>query len=204
MYQLNVAAARQADNVGSYLNEMGAYKGVIVSAYEKVSKTKGTKGVCIVFESNGQKARFDMWVRRADGTDLPDFGKLMSLMTCAKVKSLAPKSGIVKIYDRDANAEADHQVNVLPELVGKSVSIAFETEDYQYNGEVKTKLIPKHFASDDGFTAGEIFDKKTTATQFEKLLGYLRHRPLRHTQLQAQQQQKPAASFNDMDDDIPF
>jgi hypothetical protein len=210
-YALNADEARKADSTGSSIRELGKYVGKFTQA-EDITATTGTKGIALTFETNGgQKTRFSLYTQKANGETIMGFQALMAIMTCLKLRTIDPKQGTIKFWDNDAREEKTRTGTVFPDLCNKPVGVLLETEDYlNRNSEVKTRMVfAGAFQADTELTASEILDKKTTPAQLEKMVAYLRHRPVKAAK-GAQPAARTAApagggsGFDDMDDDIPF
>jgi hypothetical protein len=214
MYSLNTTAARQADERSGRITEIGKCIGTFTRA-ENVSSAKGTKGIDFAFETpDRQNANFTLWTYNKEGKELYGFKQLQALMTCLRVKNIAPSTALVHKWDRVANGMVDVQAEVFADLMAVPIGILFETEDYQkfkdnMPVDVGTKVVPAYFFdAKSELTASEILDKKVTPVQLAKLVQTLKHRPLRKQSGQAPASQSaPAPSgngFDEMDDDIPF
>lgn len=209
-YALDPTAARKADSIGTSIREMGKYNGKFLQA-EDITASTGTKGVALTFEANGQKTRFSLYTKRANGETIMGYEALMAIMTCMGLRGIKPSQGTVKFWDNDAKAEQTKAATVFPDLCGKPIGILLETEDYvNRNGEVRTRMVfAGAFQADTELTATEILDRKTKPEQLPKMVAYLRHHPVKtakgaaapHTPAGAS---KPSSGFEDMDDDIPF
>lgn len=212
MYSLNTTAARQAEERSGRINEIGKFVGIFTRAEDVVS-SKDTRGIDFAFETpERQSANFTLWTFNADGKELYGFKQLQSLMTCLRVKEMAPKAAIVRKWDRTAGGMVDVEGMIFEALMKKPIGILFETEEYQkYENKqpagVGTKVVPAYFfdASSE-MTASEILDKKVTPAQLAKLVLTLRHRPLRgKSTAAADSGGVPAGAGGSIeDDDIPF
>lgn len=207
MYQLDTQAARKADQTGNRISEIGKYVGTFTQA-EDITAGTGTKGVAFRFESGGQTANLSLYTQKSNGDQIMGYQVLMAIMTCMKLRGIAPKPGTVKYWDNDAKAEATRQGQVFPDLCGPKIGLLLETEDYPKNdGGVGTRMvIAGVFQADTELTASEILDKKTKPEQLEKMVARLHHRPVRSGKAPARAA-APAgggSGFEDMDDDIPF
>ena len=209
MYALDPNEARKADQTGSRISEIGKYVGVFTQA-EDLTAASGTKGVGFRFEANGQSANLSLYTTKTDGTKLMGFQALMAIMTCMKLRGIAPKPGTVKHWDNEARQEVSKQAQVFPDLCGPRIGLLLETEDYtKTDGSVATRMvIAGVFQANTELTASEILDKKTQPEQLQKMVGRLHHRPVKGT---APRQARPAAApagggsgFDDFDDQIPF
>ena len=207
MYALDANEARKADNTGNSIREMGKYTGKFIQA-EDITASTGTKGVALTFEANGQKTRFSLYTKRANGEIIMGFQALMSIMACLKLRNITPQQGTITFWDNEARAEKTKTGTVFPELCGKPIGLLLETEDYlNRDGEVRTRMVfAGAFQSGSELTATEILDQKTKPEQLEKMVAYLRHRPVKAAKgaTAAIAPSKPSSGFDDMDDDIPF
>lgn len=218
MYELNTAEARKADSAGNSIKEMGKYIGIFTQAEDVTAKT-GTKGVALMFESNGQKARFTLYTKRANGESIMGLQALMAFMTCLGLRNIAPVNGQITAYNYETKSEEKKPGTVFPELCNKPIGVLLETEEYlNANQEPRTRMIfAGAFQAQTELTASEILDKKTKPEQLAKMVAYMRHRPLkagapRPAASPAISHAAPAAArpggsgFDDMDDmdDIPF
>lgn len=213
MYELNTDSARKADSGGQMINEVGKYVGTFTQA-EDITAKSGTKGVGLTFESNGQKARVSLYTKKADGTNIMGFDTLMAIMTCLKLRSIKPASGVVKSWDNEQRKEVEKQATVFPDLCGKPIGLLLETEDYlKQDGSLAANpriVIKSVFQAETELTASEILDRKTVATNLPKMVAGLRHRPLKNAPKPKAQDDygfdhQPAhAGFDDDDGSIPF
>lgn len=207
MYALDATEARKADNTGSSIREMGKYTGKFIQA-EDITASTGTKGVALTFESNGQKTRFSLYTTKANGEHIMGFQALMAIMACLKLRNITPQPGAIKFWDNDAKAEQTKQGAIFPELCGKPIGILLETEDYlNRNGELRTRMVfAGAFQAGTELTASEILDQKTKPEQLEKMVAYLRHRPVKAAKgaPTAPTANGGGSGFDDMDDSIPF
>lgn len=210
MYALDTQEARKADTQGNQIKELGKYIGSITQA-EDITAKSGTKGVTLNFTSNsGQKTRVSIYTVKADGTKLSGNSMINALMACLSLRDIAPKPGKVTHYDYDAKQDVVVDGSVFPELC-KPVGVLLETEDYLKNDGVNvgTRMVLRGvFQANTELTASEILDKKTKPEQIEKMVAFLRHRPLKDAKPQAERQHSQGggggSGFDDMDDDIPF
>lgn len=210
MYALDANEARKADNTGTSIREMGKYIGKFIQA-EDITASTGTKGIALTFEASGQKTRFSLYTKRSNGEIIMGYQGLMAIMTCLKLRNIAPQKGVITFWDNDAHAEKTKEGTVFPDLCNKPIGVLLETEDYlNRDGALKTRMVfAGAFQADTEFTATEILDKRTKPEQLEKMVAYLRHRPIKAAKSGSApaRQAAPAAGssgFDDMDDDIPF
>lgn len=209
MYSLNTTAARQAEERSGRIAEIGKYVGLFTRA-EDITSAKGTRGIDFAFETPERlSANFTLWTLNAKGEQLYGFKQLQALMTCLRVRDIAPKSAVVRKWDSASQGMVNVEGSVFEDLMNKPIGILFETEDYAKNDKsVGTKVVPAYFFdAKSELTASEILDKKFTPAQITKLLPTLKHRLLKTGAGNA----SPAASgtqvdggLSSMDDDIPF
>lgn len=206
MYSLNTTAARQADERSGRINEIGKFVGIFSRA-EDVTSKKETRGIDFAFETpDRQSANFTLWTFNKEGAELYGFKQLQSLMTCLRIKDMAPKTAMVRKWDRTSEGMIDVEGMVFDALMNKPIGILFETEDYPKNdGSTGTKVVPAYFFdARTELTASEILDKKVTPAQLAKLVLTLRHRPLRGKQAAPAATNAAPAGGGFDDDDIPF
>lgn len=207
MYALNTQAARQADERFSRVDQPGQYAGTFLRA-EDVTSKNGARGIDFDFETaDKQAAQFTIWTFDRQGKEIPSSMKLVSaLMTCLSVRNLELAPIRVKKWNRDTGSRQDMDVEGFPAIMGKPIGVLFDTEDYPKNdGTVGIRvLLAGCYRAADGLMAGEILDKKVTATQLAKFVQTLRHRAARPAQGQAQRAPATAGGFETMDDDVPF
>lgn len=217
MYQLDLQAARESDNFGSYLNETGKYKGKFTRAEALVSKNKGTHGIGFTFETDSkQTTRFDIWTMKPDGETLTGYKALQAIMTVLRVRGIQPVQGTVDRYDYEAKQNKKVQADVFPELTGKPIGLVLRNTEYakvkdgHETGETGWRLELVAPFDTNEFTASEILDKKTQPEKLASLMAHLADKPMKNRPLAAApgrvQRQSSAADsgFDDMDDDIPF
>jgi hypothetical protein len=210
MYSLNTTAARQADERSGRISEIGKYVGIFTRA-EELRSAKGTQGIDFAFETaDRQSANFTLWTFNKDGKELYGFKQLQALMACLRVREMAPKTAMVRKWDRTAQGMIDIEGQVFEALMSKPVGILFETEEYQkftnnVPTDIGTKVTPAYFFdAQSEMTAREILDKKVTPVQLAKLVQTLRHRPLRKTAGSTTSGDAQPAGNGFDDDDIPF
>lgn len=209
MYQLDTKAAQKADQTGNRITEIGKYVGTFTQV-EDITAGTGTKGLALRFDSNGQGANLSLYTKKADGETIMGFQVLMAIMTCLQLRSIEPKDGTVKYWDRQTNSEETRAAKVFPDLCAKPIGLLLETEGYFKNdGSTGTKMvIAGVFQAKTELTATEILERKTTPAMLEKMVARLHHRPAKAARRTA----TPGAAssghasggFDDMDDDIPF
>jgi len=129
MYTLDTKEARKADQSGGRIQEIGKYIGTFKQAEDVTAKT-GTKGLGLRFDSNGQVANLSIYTMKSDGTPIMGFQTLNAIMTCLKLRNLAPSDGKVMRWDNESRTEYEEQASVFHELTNKQIGLLLETEDY--------------------------------------------------------------------------
>jgi len=202
-YNLQPEQAKQADNVGTRITESGKFVGVFTRA-EAIKSKKETDGVEFAFAAtNGQSADFlTLWTHNKDGEEIFGLKQLNALMTCMRVKAIAPIQGSVEKWENGAKAKVS--TTIYPELMGKKIGLLLQREEYiKSNGETGSKFnIYACFEADTELVASEILDKTTTPTKLPKILATLKDRPAQNRG--GASQPTGAAGLVAMDDDIPF
>ncbi|MDO9313363.1 MAG: hypothetical protein Q7T97_02320 [Burkholderiaceae bacterium] len=210
-YELDTQQARKADQRGAFINDTGKYVGKIIRA-EEIIANSGTKGIDFSFKTDGgQQARFALYTEKGDGSRISiGHAFVMALMTCLKVRSISPSQMRVKKWDTAAGAEVDASAPCFADLMNKDIGVLLEAEEYaKNNGETgKRMVLAGVFQAGTELTASEVLDKKTAPEQLPKMVSMLRDRPLKAARPPARssapQPRSGGASFDDMDDDIPF
>lgn len=142
-YQLDPAAAKNANSGGKRISEAGVYVGKIHAAWCETNKN-GTEGVFIQFHANtGQEAGpLALYTFNKDGKALSGYDALNALMTCVRVKELQPSKGKVTVYDFDSQSDVEKTKDVFPALNGKPIGFLLRLEEYENSGgELKTRLV---------------------------------------------------------------
>lgn len=215
MYTLDASAAKQADNIGAYINETGKYVGTFVRAEKLVSANAGTHGIGFTFKNDGgQSTRFDIWTMRANGEKLSGMNQVNAMMACLQTRQLTEVARKVMKWDWDANKEVLMDATVFPELMDKRIGLLLRSEEYEKmqngapTGETGWRMgLFACFQADTELMASEILDRKTSPEQLTKVVAMLADKPLKrrasgHASTSGQAPAgRPAI---DMDDDIPF
>ncbi|OZI56772.1 hypothetical protein [Bordetella genomosp. 4] len=205
MYALDPNAAKQAENTGSRITELGKYKGQFTRAQHIVSKNTGTMGIDFDFVSEtNQRARFSIYTQKSDGSTIYGYKQLMAMMTCLGLRNLAePKYIKAKIYDFDLKREVETEVEQFAELLGKPIGLLFSMEEYD-DGKWRPSLSGVFRASDE-LVASEILDRKTQPQQLAKMVLALRDKPFRGSRGGSiDEGNRALAAAGGDDDDIPF
>jgi len=210
-YQLNVEAAKQADNINSRIDTRGKYPGMLTRA-EPIKSKKGSQGVDMSFKSDtGATADYlTIWTHNADGKQLQGYNALMAIMTCMRVKSLKAEVGEIEKYDQDQQKRVKVNTPIFKELMNKPFGLVLHMEEYEKTaGGTTWKPSISGVFDKDEFTASEILNKAQKPGTLDKMLDALRDRPLKAGG-QAHKQSAPSSvapdsgPFSDMSDDIPF
>lgn len=222
MYKLDATAAREAENIGSFLSETGKYKGRFLRAEKLVSSNKGTHGIGFTFEADSkQTTRFDIWTMNAQNEHLSGYKAINAIMVCMKIRVLSVAVGQVERYDYDTKQRNQVQAEIFPELLGKPIGLVLQSTEYekmrdgQKTGETGWRLeLVAPFEAGTEFTAAEIMDKATQPKKLSSIVATLADRPLKNKPAQRQQSanydQAPPAGhpanggFNAADDDMPW
>jgi len=209
MYNLNTSAARDADNISSYLKESGKYKGVFTRA-EALLSEKGTKGIGFTFEEEGKRTtKFDLWTLNSKGEELPSFKQVMAIMTCLRVKTMSPTKAIVDRYNFDDRKTEKVEAEVFADLMNKPIGLVLRNTEYEKmkegkkTGETGWRLELYTVFDKDEFTASEILDKKTTPEKLALAIAGLQDKPLKAGSVQKQAANN-ASDVPEFFDDIGF
>lgn len=208
-YNLDPNQAKQA-GVSNRITESGMYTGRFVRA-EAIKSRQETEGVEFTFESvDGQTADFlTCWTYNADGKELYGLKVLMAVMTCLRVKQLAPREMMFQKHDGSQRGIG------YPDLTNKPIGLLLQREEYEkQDGSVGFKFnIALPFEASSGLTAREILSSVTAPNDMERALAGLRDKPLKsRPDTQYASSGHPAnrvpgsggSGLAGMDDDIPF
>lgn len=209
-YSLDTGAAKKADQRGGFINEIGPYVGVFTRAEEVTAQT-GTQGIAFTFKSDdGQQCDFTLYTIKSDGTKLSGYDQVNALMACLSLRTIEPREGMVRRWNRDEQREYQEPATVFPELMGKEIGVMLETREYERrDGKTGTSMeLAAFFRAKDQFMASEILNRGTEPAQYAKTLKTLRHRPLKNTPRKdsAMSYHAPTGGGDPFDDEdsIPF
>lgn len=201
-YQLNPNNAKQV-GVTSRIQEKGAYPGTFTRA-EAIQSKKGTHGIELSFRSNdGETADYlTLWTHSNDGKELYGRKVVDALMTCMKLRQIAPRLGSVKKYDPELREETTVQATIFPELMNRPIGVMLVREEYEKSdGSTGWKLvIVGAFDPVNGTVPVEILENRGPG-MLDKMVASLRDRPLRKGS-GGDGHDAPRATVGD--DDIPF
>lgn len=215
MYDLDVNAAKQADQTGKFIKETGKYIGRFIKA-EDLTAQSGTKGVSFTLEADDKRtANFTIYTIKADGTKLFGYQTLMAIMACLKLRKINPPViGVATKYDFDQKKEVQYQAPLLLDLMNKPIGVLLQNCEYEKQkdrvptGEYGWKIeIQGAFEAATELTATEVLSGKTKPEMLANMVAHLADRPLKN---KSGSSPRPASSGNDscsgpaFDDDIPF
>lgn len=210
MYNLNTTAARDADNISSFLKDSGKYKGMFTRAEALLSK-KGTKGIGFTFEDESKRTtKFDLWTLNDKGEELPSFKHVMAIMTCLRVKTMSPSKAIVERYNFDDKKTEKVEAEVFADLMNKPIGLVLRNTEYEKmkdgakTGETGWRLELYTVFDSNEFTASEVLDKKTTPEKLAVAIAGLQDRPLKGGSSAKQQANSASDVPAFFDDGIPF
>lgn len=215
MYELNPTLAKKADVIGSYIQDTGKYIGVFLRAEKLTSAKANTEGIGFTFkDDSGRECRFDVWTRKADGTELSGLNQINAMMGCLKVRTMKPVVMAIKKWDNDARTDTQQEAACFSELMNKHIGLLLRMEEYdKMDGGQKTGATGWRvglfavFQADTEFMASEILSSKTKPEALEKIIPMLADKPLKKTGSRnsgaVNGGSAPPESIQ-FDDDIPF
>lgn len=202
-YQLSIEHAKSADSGGNRITETGKYIGKFTRAEAVTSKQK-TEGLEFTFVSNaGQEADFlSCWTYNVDGKELFGLKVLNALMTCMKVRGIAPSDATIEKFDNGGKKQV--KATVFADLMNKPIGLLLQREEYiKENDQTGYKFnIVGCFDPATELTASEILDKKTSPERLGRMVASLKDKPA----AKRSGSSHPNAPGNDggFSDDIPF
>lgn len=174
-YDLDTAAAKEANSGGKRITEHGTYTGQFIAAWYECNQN-GTESVKFIFASEGQEAGpLALYTHNGKGEELPSYKMLNAIMCCLKVKRITTKDGTVKLYDFDSKQEVIKQKDIYPELIGKPIGLVLTSEEYRANnGDIKTRLnIAAPFHAETKRMANEVLSGASDAVDLSKFTDWL-------------------------------
>lgn len=224
-YDTTHAAAADAGGLGKFIDESGEYVGTITHA-RAVQSSKGGWGVEIGFaDDDGRKTKYPMtlWTLGPDGSRYFGHDILDTVLICAGMKpAMALKPGKVKYmkYDFDLRADIEEESDGYPGLTGKRIGLLIQREWYTTKAgkDASRHSIFGAFDAETHQAASEKLEGKP-AEITAKRLSALRDKDSRtpgggpgvldgaapaDNGFGAPKPAKPAGSFDDLSDDIPF
>lgn len=212
MYDLDVNAAKQADQTGKFIKETGKFVGKFTKA-EALSAATGTKGIAFTFEAEDKRtANFSIYTVKSDGTKLYGYQTLMALMACLKLRKInEPVMGTATKYDFDEKKDVQYQAPLLLDLMNKQIGVLLQNCEYEKQkdrvptGEYGWKIeIQGAFEAATELTATEILSGKTKPEMLANMVAHLADRPLKNKAVSSSRPASSGGPSSDMDDDIPF
>ncbi len=204
-YDLNPEQAKQAES--ARITETGKYVGVFTAAYGTESQ-KHTEGIEFAFKTDdGRTADFlTLWTYNADNKELFGLKVLNALMTCARVKRLAPAAGTIDKWENGQRVKVAAQV--FPDLTNKRVGLLLQREEYRkQDGSTGNKFnIVGAFDAESEMTASEILAKASKPEKLAGMVASLRDKLLVGGGSAGSHSSAPAENGGGgfPDDDIPF
>lgn len=214
-FNLDTAAAREANAGGKRITTTGKYVGTILAAFYE-QNDKGTESVSFMFEADNKQEAGPLTIYTHNGTGeaLGGYKLVNAIMTCCQLKSITTKQLPVKFYDYDAKATVEKTKEVYVEFSGKRVGFVLQEEEYQKtrgDGGIGTRIvIAAPFSAESELMAAEILDRKTTPEALGRYMDYIAKSPvrkLRNSRPASQQSSQAIAAYNAyaaLDDDIPL
>jgi hypothetical protein len=210
-FTLDTQAAKEANSGGKLIKESGAYVGTFKAAWYE-QNDRGTESVQFLFESHeGQEAGpLPLYTHNGQGEPLPSFKTFHAILTCMKLHGVRSQPGAVDLYDFDSHSTVRKNKAIYPELMGKSIGVVFQREEYEKrSGDVGERLLLiGAFEPGTRRMAAEILDNKE-AKALDGLLRWLDSHPVKmHTRRgqshQPQSNYQPSSASGGFSDDIPF
>ncbi|BBE09745.1 Putative uncharacterized protein [Mycoavidus cysteinexigens] len=206
MYQLNIEAARLAEQRSSRITAPGAYEGQFMQAVEVTSPHK-TRGIELVFETeNKARAYFTLWTLDIDKKELYGYRYLNALMVCLGLEKLESEPGAIRKWEE--NEMVNKRVQVFKALLDKEIGVLLDTEEYEKrDGGIGIRVAPVgFFCTSTKRMASEILDQTREAEQLKELSKMLKHRPLKKSNIPFSRESCATAPspLSDIDDDISF
>lgn len=209
-FNLDVESAKKADKEGGRINRTDKFVGTI-SKFEFVQASTGTQGFEVeLVTDEKEEGRFFVWTTGSDGKSFFGRDKINAMMTCCAVKTLTPTKRSIEKYNFDSKGMEWKEGYTAPEIEGKEVGMLLQLEEYEKDGELKTRLnLISCFQASTGLMAKEILERKTTPELLEKAYARLmKNGDKKLPQSQAQTQgggygQTSSTAIKD-DDDLPF
>lgn len=174
-YDLDPAAAKEANSGGKRITDPGAYNGSFRAAWSETN-AKGTESVCLIFVNDaGQEVGpLMLYTHNGEGKALPSYKMLNALMACMKLRQITVAPGKVKLYDFDAQQDIERDKQCYPQLVGPKVGLVLQGEEYENrSSEVKTRLvIAGCYEAGTRRMADEILNKADSAKSLDRFLAW--------------------------------
>ncbi|MGQ5522954.1 hypothetical protein ACUHMQ_06790 [Chitinimonas sp. PSY-7] len=214
-YEIDVQAARKADEKSSRISSTGNYIGTFKHAIARTSQIKGTEGVELHFETaDKQEARFTLWTFKGTGEPLSGFNTLQAILTCLQIRNINAVPSRAELYDRNTGGKSMQNVHQYTDLIGKPIGLLLQLapEEYVKQGTVaianKIEIFGVYQAN-TSLVASEILSKSSKPDKLAKMIAALKDRPLRKLPAQVNvaandYESVNSGNFSDFEDDIPF
>lgn len=207
-YDLDKQAAIDASRGTKFISASGAYLTTIKVAWG-ANSGRGAEFVGFVFyEDSGLKLTTEIYTFGKTGEKLNGFGIVQAIMTCTRTRAIKPVRGDVTRWDFQARADLVFKEDVYPELADKRVGLLVQMEEYESNGQVKTKpVVIGAFDPTTRMVAHEILTQAQVAKTLDSQLKWLEANPVRKLKPKPAVQGTPAIAGTPaaagFDDDIP-
>lgn len=216
-FDLDAAAAKEANNAGKRITQSGAYVGTFRAAfYEK--NDRGTESVNLILAAeNGQETGLlSLYTHNGSGEELPSYKTLNAIMACLRLRRIETKPGKVTLYDFTAGEDVVRDRDVYPSLMGPRIGLVLQGEEYVAgNGETKVRMIVVGvYDPASRRMADEVLSSAQEAKSLDRLLAWLEKNPIKPLRgaprasggsaNSSRGAPLRAASDDFVDDDIPF
>ena len=184
-YQLNEAAAKEANSGGKRITEPGEYIGTFKQAWYEVNQN-GTESVNFTFLTEGgqEAGPLALYTHNGKGEELPSYKTFHAILACMKQRGIKAQRGNVALWDYDTKSEVVKQKDTYPALAGPRIGLVLTSEDYDGRNGVKQRIvIAAPFNADTRQMAQEVLGSEP-ATALEGYKAYLTksdkwHKPLK-------------------------
>lgn len=190
-FKLDTAAVKEAlpEQTGvQRIKEPGAHEGRIRIAFYEQGQY-GAEFFNIMFESDDGKeiGPLSICTHGNNGEPTYGYGLVQTILTCAKVRELAPANGEVEIWDRNERALVSRQKEVYPALSGKKIGLFLRGEEWENNeGKRGIKLaVNGAFEHGTRLMADEILAQSKTPERYARKLEWLLQNPVKPLKQQA-------------------
>lgn len=211
-FELDAAAAKDANAGGKRITEPGTYTGTFRAAWYERNE-RGTESVHLIFVSDsGQEAGpLALYTHRGNGELLPSYKTLNAVMACMKQRRMPVERGRVRLWDAQAGKEVEKDKDTYPALVGPRIGLVLQGEEYENrDGELRQRVaIAAPFEADTRKMADEVLSQSPDATAIDRFLKWFEngHQVKRLKGMKASAHPSEPASGQFVDDDldsIPF
>ena len=221
--QMNAQEARSIGG-GYAIRETGKYAGLVITRAELLQASSGTIGLGLsVRDDSGASCNYlSIYHTKSDGSKLSGSKMVSAILACLRMRECDTGQIEIESWNPAAGKLEKRRVNGYPAMIGKRIGLLLREvwETNSRTGEDLRKMeIYAPFESASELTASEILDGAKSPEKLGRLLEQMLKKPIddrRDGGAQGNQRQpqpaspkpraaeKPATSFDDMDDDIPF